>query len=73
MQQSPDCSLLYSWPSEGWQVIGGNGAAKDTQGTDVSTAAAPRRCLGQRLALDVHRLCEKDTGALAVRIAHPPE
>lgn len=25
----PDCSLLYSYPSEGWQVIGGNGADEE--------------------------------------------
>lgn len=28
----PDCSLLYSYPSEGWQLIGGNGAdGEDTE------------------------------------------
>lgn len=28
----PDCSLLYSYPSEGWQVIGGNGADEEYTG-----------------------------------------
>lgn len=46
---------------------------KNTQGTDVSTAAALRRYSGSRLQVDVHRLSERDTGAIAARRVRPPD
>lgn len=46
---------------------------RNTQGTDVSAAAALWRYSGWRLQVDVHRLGERDTGATAARGAHPPD